>query len=126
MVILDTTFLIDVLKKKAPVNLIKEVNDGTYITAISVMELMYGALKSQNKEQEEITMSLLNSFSILELDLDSSIEASRIKHKLFKSGAMIEVEDIMIAAIAKANNQAIVTRNSRHFNRIEGLKVLDY
>lgn len=126
VVVLDTTFLVDVLKKKAPVDLVKGVNTGAYITSISAMELMFGALKSQNKAQEETTMSLLNSFSVLDFDLDSSIEASRIKHILSKSGSMIETEDIMIAAIAKANNQAVVTRNGRHFSRIDGLKVMEY
>jgi len=39
---------------------------------------------------------------------------------------MIDIEDIMIAAIAIVNGEKILTRNSKHFKRIEGLEVEEY
>lgn len=38
-------------------------------------------------------------------------------------GKLIEVEDILIGATALVNRLTTVTRNVRHFDRIEGLKV---
>lgn len=126
MVVLDTSFLVDMLRGDAPKEIVESVRHQSYVSTISAMELIFGTMKSErNAEQEDIIL-FLNSFTMLEFDLESAKEAAKIKHKLFKEGSLIETEDIMIAAIAKANNQSIVTRNSKHFNRIEGLKVLGY
>ncbi len=123
--ILDTSFLIDYLKGKLPKDAFDRM-ENVYIAAISCMELYFGALKFGNKEEQEKVLSISGSFAILDFDINSSLEASKIRYDLEKKGSMIDLPDIMIAAIAKTNNQAIVTRNSKHFNRIEGLKVIDY
>lgn len=39
---------------------------------------------------------------------------------------MIDLEDIMIAAIAITNNEKLITRNEKHFRRIKGLEVEGY
>lgn len=41
-------------------------------------------------------------------------------------GEIIDIEDIMIGAIAKRNNETIITRNKKHFEKIPGLKIASY
>lgn len=39
---------------------------------------------------------------------------------------MINIEDIMLAGIALTHNESIITRNIKHFSKIEGLKIETY
>ena len=43
----------------------------------------------------------------------------------FKEGLPISVEDAQIAAICLANNKVLVTRNTKDFNQIKGLAVVN-
>ena len=52
--------------------------------------------------------------------------AAEIEAELILSGEMIPPVDIMIAAIALQNKEAVLTRNSKHFERISGLEVKTY
>ncbi len=46
--------------------------------------------------------------------------------KLRKHGSPLEDIDLLIAGIALSNNLVLVTHNSRHFVRIEGLELADW
>jgi|SRR3989344_4226992 len=130
MVCLETSFIIDLLRGKAAVKNIKEEIDRTEIrltiAAPSVMELWVGALISGQSEKEKSKINeLLHSLEILDLDEQSAKEAGEIEAELIKKGLPIEAEDIMIAAIARINNEKIITRDE-HFARISNLKLLKY
>lgn len=45
---------------------------------------------------------------------------------LKSKGIAIDTEDCMIAGIAKDKREKILTKNTRHFHRIEGLEVESY
>ncbi len=129
MACLDTSFIIDLLQGKDGLEpLLKELERETalFIPAPAFMELWLGALLSRNSEQEKEKIKLtLSSFPILPLDQESAREAAEIEAELIKKGQIIETEDIMIAAIARKNNQKIITRDN-HYMRISGLKVFKY
>jgi len=44
---------------------------------------------------------------------------------LESKGEGIDFRDILIAAISKAHEMALVTRNTEHFSKIPGLEVLE-
>ena len=46
-----------------------------------------------------------------------------IRYQLRKQGTPIGAYDIQIAAIALAENMALLTNNTKEFERIEGLKL---
>ena len=52
--------------------------------------------------------------------------AARIYAQQRKKGKPIDDLDILIAATAMANGLVVVTRNRKHFDRIEGLAVEDW
>lgn len=49
--------------------------------------------------------------------------AAKIYSSLKKSGNLIEDDDILIAALAIENNATLLTNNTKHLGRIEGLKI---
>jgi tRNA(fMet)-specific endonuclease VapC len=54
----------------------------------------------------------------------STIEAfADVKMALDKKGESIEDFDLLIAASALSLNYTLVTNNTKHFNRIEGLQL---
>ncbi len=130
MACLDTSFLIDLLRGNEEVYSLKEELDKNEkilaIAAPTIMELWAGAslAKMPSKEKEKILL-LINSFLILPLDEQSAKFAGEIEAELLQRGVTIETEDIMIAGIARANGEKIVTKDA-HYTRINGIKVLKY
>ena len=130
MVILDTSFLIDLMRgnpsaKNKAIKL-DDPGDDKYLSSITAMELYYGALNSSKKDEAIKVMSLLLSLNKLNFEFNSAIKAAEIKHELEKKGMIIDIEDIMVAGIAKTTGQKILTKNIKHFERVDGLKVETY
>ena len=91
-------------------------------TAISVAEFYLGAYRARDK-MAALTEAdkFLEPFSTLELDFPSAKLYGQIGEKL-KSN-MLAPLDLLIAAIALANKQTLLTRNVKHFERVPGLIV---
>jgi len=90
-------------------------------------ELLYGARHSQRLESNlhrlELFFSPLVSFSFD--DVCAEIYA-HIRHRLTVHGQLIGPNDLLIAAIAMANDAVLVTHNQREFGRISGLQLCDW
>ena len=93
------------------------------ISEITIAELVYGAQKSANVEQN---MQTANSFvqRIAVLPVFNTFELyGREKARLERLGTPISDFDILIGATAMTNKLTVVTRNVREFRRLENLKV---
>lgn len=125
---LDTDFLVNFLRNnKEEVEFIKinEIEKDLTTTYVNLFELYYGAYKSSEKESNLKAISLLLSrINILNFSNDSVKKAGEVLAKLEKEGKLIEFRDLFIGTIALVNDYSIKTKNIKHFNRIEGLKVL--
>ena len=55
--------------------------------------------------------------------MDSSRKAAEIFEHLKSEGEIIDLADIMIAAIAIVYGESLLTGNSKHFERIKELKI---
>lgn len=128
--ILDTTFVIDLIKgDHIAVSKLKQLEKNKIpyaITTPTIYELWSGliSLDKSDKEKQK-TVSLIREQIIYTLDESGAEEAGKIDGELIKGGLMIDPEDCMIAGIAIAHNKKILTRDE-HFKRIEGLKVEGY
>lgn len=93
------------------------------ISIISYYEIVSG-LQSINAGKRiaefEKFCELIN---IINLDKASISASCKIYSALKKSGKLIDDIDILIAGIALSNNLVMVTDNTGHFERIEGLKI---
>ena len=130
MTVLETSFLVDIFRNNpTAVELLEELEKNEtvlQIAAPTIMELWLGACRSRNSEKEKEKINeLIKSFLIMPLDTAGAKEAAEIEAELFQEGQMIELEDIMIAGIARSRGEKVVTRDE-HFARIKGLKVWKY
>lgn len=123
MTVLDTDFLISILRGKGTSEITVDMVVHPKTTTINVFELYYGAKRS-TKSEEVIaeTNSLLKSMDILGFDRSAALMAADIYAKLMNSGKALDIQDVLIAGIVMANNEEILTRNTEHFSRISGLR----
>jgi len=94
------------------------------ISIITFGELLYGAKRSTQRDKyTSIVYRLAEIFPIVGITR-STIEAfADVKMALDKKGESIEDFDLLIAASALSLNYTLVTNNTKHFNRIEGLQL---
>lgn len=127
LVCLDTDILVDLLKgEKKAIDLISNLqNEGKPLktTIINAYELIKGATISVKSEENLAKVKdLLSAIPILNLNLESCEEASKIYKRLKLRGQTIGEFDILIAAITIHNEDAIISRDA-HFSLIENLSL---
>lgn len=94
-------------------------------SAICVTELRYGAARhSQGKTLwTRIATEVLPGVRILPFGLEEAERAGDLLADLEARGASIGIEDVLIGATALVHDLVVVTRNLKHFDRIDGLAV---
>ena len=129
MYLIDTDTLIYNLKGNEAVkdNLKRHLEDPLKISVITLMELYFGAYKSEKVNVNLAKVRTLeNTFEIIETNKNSAETYGMLKASLEKSGTPLDDFDLIIASCALAYNLTLVTNNVKHFNRIEGLKLTNW
>jgi predicted nucleic acid-binding protein len=132
MYLFDTDAITNILKKSPSKNLVKRLKSvskrESFISTITLGEIIYGAFKSKNKENhlKNLKTVLLPMINILSFDSRAAFFFGRIRAELESEGNIIPHADIQIAAIAIARNLVLITGNTGHFVRIPGLEVQDW
>ncbi|RLD54473.1 MAG: type II toxin-antitoxin system VapC family toxin [Bacteroidetes bacterium] len=93
------------------------------ISEITLAELIYGAEKSQ---QTKRNMNVVDSFAkkIEILPILSSLKVyGKEKARLKSIGKIIGDLDLFIGSTAIVNDMTMVTRNTREFERINGIEI---
>lgn len=117
--ILDTSVLIEVLGNNAALEEKLEKMDGgerMATTTVTKYELLKGP-------KEGGVLALLNTIEIYDYDSRAAERSAKIFKELKRKGRMVNELDILIASIAIAHDELLVTRDN-DFKRIEHLKVL--
>lgn len=128
----DSTFLIDVLENRENISeIVKKIEDEPiYTTHINIFEILVGIFSQKDIDvQKRLSQAkkLFNRFFILGLDEKSVLKSAQIAGDLNKKGAQIENMDCLTAGIILSNGvNTIITRNKKHFDRINDLKVEIY
>lgn len=131
MTLLDTTFLIDLMRgKQEAIEKLKQLESEMipiFVSTPTIFELWTGIMATKKPDDEkQKVIEVISSVNNLELNLESAKAAGEINGILIKKGEMIDPEDCMIAGIAQTNNESILTRNTLHFGRIKGIKIETY
>lgn len=94
-------------------------------STVTLQELRYGAAIHPRPEMvwAKIEREIVPWVRWLEFDADAALRAGMLQASLERAGRIIGVEDIQIAATALRNDLTLVTRNTRHFESVEGLKI---
>ncbi len=94
------------------------------ISSFVLGELLYGARASaRSSENLEKLMEFRQFVDIADFDERSADYYSKIRFSLRKKGRPIGEADMLIAAIALADNAILVTDNTRHFENIDDLSL---
>jgi tRNA(fMet)-specific endonuclease VapC len=124
MVCLDTDFLVAYLRKdpgaKSKLEELESLQEPLHTTIINAFELYKGAYRSKDSKAELARVdALLDAFFLLGLDRDSAKSAGALNDKSNPIGE----SDLLIAGIALANKQVLITNNKKHFERVAGLQL---
>jgi len=128
MVMFDTDFIVAVLRgdKTALKRLLDYESSEEYacMSTVTVFELLRGVQRSRNSEKDRETYAkavakmYAADYTYIEADLTAHIDA-----RLARAGTPIGLPDMMIAATCLSIGHFLVTRNTRHFEMVPGLKV---
>ena len=128
MKVLDTAFLIDILRGKEETSKILKSQEHLLTTQINMYEVIRGLfLRNLSQEKYIEIKELFENIRLLSLDDNSIIKSAEISSELLKQGQVIGDCDCLTAGIALSNGiTTIVTRDAEHFKRIKGIKVETY
>ncbi|HWS39770.1 MAG TPA: PIN domain-containing protein [Arenimonas sp.] len=90
-------------------------------------ELLFGALRSEQKENNlQLLQHLFAPLYSFEFDDNAAKHYAQIRADLTIQGTLIGANDLLIAAIARANNATLITHNTSEFSRVQGLLIEDW
>ncbi len=131
MAVLDTSFLIDLLRSRpravAVLDRVEDSGESQIVPAPAVFELAVELGRKRTpavrarRVRDVIAMLAVHPFTGT-----IAVEAGRIAGALEDAGTPIDDVDCMIAATAIALDERLVTGNRRHFERVPGLRIETY
>ncbi len=136
MFLLDTNVLSELMRPKPNAGVIGWLDslpdDDVWISAVTVGEIRLGLALLPEGRRKQILSGLAEqmfedefSEKCLPFDYQAAGEYAEIVSSLSRQGKPITVEDAQIAAIALTANLALATRNTRDFQGLEGLKLVN-
>jgi tRNA(fMet)-specific endonuclease VapC len=94
------------------------------VSAVTAHELWQGAFAARDTEGSAAAVArFLSAFNVLSFDQEVAHKGGWLAAKLRADGHPIGDLDTMIAATALLHGATLVTRNTRHFRRVPGLRL---
>jgi predicted nucleic acid-binding protein len=120
--VIDTSIFYLRAKNKANTRLYKLPDDSViYVSSVTLYELYMGATNSKKWLDIQV---LTDGIPVLPFSQEIAEKAAMIFHELKNANKLIEFRDIFIAATAIVHHFPVLTRNIKHFKRIDGLAVV--
>ena len=128
MYVYDTDIVSATMRRDVPLALVRRIaevpREEQATTAITLGELAYGAAKRRSERHATAIRELVFShMPILPFDAGAAELYGSIRAELERRGERLEDADLQIASIALSNDHTVVTGNTRHFERVPGLRV---
>jgi tRNA(fMet)-specific endonuclease VapC len=128
--LLDTNACIGFLNGRSRVVLEKleaTPDDQVRVCSVVKAEMIYGAMKSRDPTRAvRVQRSFFSRYRSLPFDDAAADVYGRIRAELESEGTPIGPNDLLIAAIAVANDLTLVTHNTNEFSRVTGLVLEDW
>jgi len=98
------------------------------LPAISLFEMRYGHAKSSRRAASDLQLDTLlaRGIAVIPFEAADADHAGDIRADLEAKGTPIGAYDILIAAQARRRGATLVTANTREFERVPGLLVVDW
>lgn len=127
MILLDTSFLIDLFRGVESTKELAEEDSVT--TTISYHEIMTGIKRKRAPREEKYFTRFFSEIALVPFNVQAADCSSEISAKLSSIGRKLNALDILIAGIALANGISDIVTRDPDFSEIEkvsDLKVVDY
>jgi tRNA(fMet)-specific endonuclease VapC len=121
--LLDTDILSDVLRGQNG-NVLRQAeayiseHGRLTVSAVTVFEVVRGRFQAQQIDRAAQFLAWSQSAEVLAFDDKSARIGGEIAGTLLRTGTTIGVADVLIAAIAIANNVTLATANLAHYQRM--------
>jgi predicted nucleic acid-binding protein len=115
MVVFDTSLIIDASRRKKYVLDLIESYLGKERIAITIIT-RYELLRGASQKNMDSVSELLNRFVVLDFGEDAVDEAIKAYKRQSEKGKMINELDFLIAGIAAANNEILITKDKDFLN----------
>ena len=96
------------------------------MSAITYHELLYGARLRESRRLEGTIEALAEIVPVVDFSSAAADKASAVRAALDRAGKTIGVMDSLIAANAIVEGCTLVTNNTAHFSRIDGLQIVNW
>jgi tRNA(fMet)-specific endonuclease VapC len=122
-VLVDTDILSDVLRAKNEGVMrrarayLKE-NEHLSISAVTVFEVVRGRYQANQVDRALQFLAWTAAAEVIPFDAECARQGGEMAGVLLRSGAMLGVADILIAATAIVHGAALATANVRHYERL--------
>ncbi|MHA1728389.1 MAG: type II toxin-antitoxin system VapC family toxin [Promethearchaeota archaeon] len=135
MILLDTNACIDYLNGVEEVRKVISVQeDLIHITSITIYEVNIGLERTKRKISEKRYHELykkwvefISSMEIFPLGYKEAEKAAEVYDSLESKGQIIDDNDILIVGIMLSNGiTKILTRNVKHFERVQEIEIIHY
>jgi predicted nucleic acid-binding protein len=136
MAVLETTFVIDLMKESKRARTgpaarkLQELTvrgEPLRIAIFTLAELYVGVAKGTRPRQERTAIEqCVAPFEVLPFERSTAEIFGTIVGELEKRGEAISDIDALIASVAFEHSDVLVTRNRKHFDRIPGLTIEGY
>ena len=129
---LDSNVISDILRKEPTVmkhlNEALDNDDNLFVSSIVYYEIVRGLKAAGKTRMLEDFKKFYDDAKHLYLDRDdlTTIKKAIDIYIQLRKGQNIEDNDIYIAAISIVNGCTLVTANTRHFGRVEGLDFVNW
>ena len=128
MKLLDTTFLIDLLRGRPETKKIINSNATLLTTQINLYEVIAGLFYKKTSATKILqAKELFENIRVLPFNDNGIIKSAEISGTLMRTGQTIGDADCLTAGIALSHGiKTVVTKNEKHFERIKELKIEKY
>ena len=125
MILFDTDICIEILRgNKKILKRRSEYPGEVGITFMTVAELFYGAENSAYATENRLLVErFILSILVVHTDISILKRFGAIKADLKKESQLLPDADIFIASTTLEKAEALITGNTKHFERIGGLKI---
>jgi predicted nucleic acid-binding protein len=121
MVVFDSSIVVDVMKKNKAARALIESHTENGRIAITIVT-KYEILRGTDKEDLNLVSKWLNQFIVYDFDDHAIAEVVKAYKKLKEHGNLINEFDMIIAGIATANGETLITKD-RDFLKFNDPKI---
>lgn len=135
MILLDTNVISELMKEQPDDSVLswidEQIETDLYLCAISKAEIEWGiGLLDDGKRKQQLQQAATAVFELfpercLEYNCDAASQYANIAIYTRQVGRPMSVEDMMIAAVARSADSLLVTRNTKDFDFLPDLRLLN-